>query len=556
MMSEVEARATDVDPLTRVLDELGDGSSLVWIIFLFTMFPTIFAGMHSNTYIFIAENPTHWCAVPELTSANWTSEQIREVSSAGACAKYDYNYSLLAEIGFAESRRYVAQRIKDATTLDCTGHNYADDTDRTSMVQEWDLVCKDAPKRATTHMALSLGKLLGAGFLGVSADKYGRRSIYVLGIFMFIVAGPASAYVPWYWGFVCLRLLTGVSFSAIQFSSLTTLTEVAGNTHRQWMAVAFNCGFASGPIIVAGVAYLSWTWRQIQVATSLPALVLLLFAWLMPESPRWLIAQGRRKEARRVLERFNGPIKDDYELPRTTGTGVTGKTVDGAEEKKGLSLWSDQMRGLKVIFGCAELRLRMFITCFTWLTASLTYYALALNVDNIAVDYYLFAVLQGVTEIPAYLVPTPILIVMGRRQASSMLFVLSGALLMAILSISRSNTAVIVAATLVSRFALSAAYGVIILYTSEFFPTVSRNSALGVSSAMAHVGSIVAPYSVVSLGNVVWWGPSTFCGILVLGAGVACRALPETRNRPLADTVQEELAEGRGSVSLGCKCSR
>lgn len=97
-----------------------------------------------------------------------------------------------------------------------------------------------------------------------------------------------------------------------------------------------------------------------------------------------------------------------------------------------------------------------------------------MNVDNFAVDYYLYAVLLGVTEIPAYLVPTPILMVLGRRQASSALFIISGLLLLTILSISRAATAAIVTASLVGRFFLSAAYGVFILYTSEFFPTVSN----------------------------------------------------------------------------------
>lgn len=96
----------------------------------------------------------------------------------------------------------------------------------------------------------------------------------------------------------------------------------------------------------------------------------------------------------------------------------------------------------------------------------------ALNVDNISVNYYLYAVLLGVTEIPAYLLPTPILMAMGRKPASSLLFAICGALLLAILGISRERTATIVTASLVSRFALSAAYGIFILYTSEFFPTV------------------------------------------------------------------------------------
>ncbi|OXU21339.1 hypothetical protein TSAR_002331 [Trichomalopsis sarcophagae] len=540
------------DPLTTALDKLGQGSGFLWMIFFFLMFPTIFSGMHSNTYIFIAEIPSHWCAVPELTQANWTAEQIRNISAVGPsgpswCSKYDYDYSHLAEIGFEESLKYAEKHHESVGSVECTEYNYADDVGRKSMVEEWDLVCKRAPQRATTHMALSLGKLIGAGVLGVSADRYGRRTIYVFGIVLFVIVGPASAYVLSYWGFVVLRLLTGVCFSAIQFSSLTTLTEVAGSTHRQWMGIAFNCGFASGSIFVAGISYLASEWRQVQVATSLPSLILLLFMWFMPESPRWLISRGRRKEARAILEKFHGAIKED----------APSATVEQSKSEK-TSLLSDQIRGLRMMFGHRELRKRAIISYFAWMTASLTYYALALNVDNIAVDYYLYAVLLGVTEIPAYLVPTPILMLVGRRQASSALFIISGLLLLTILSISREATAVLVAASLVARFCLSAAYGVFILYTSEFFPTISRNSALGSSSAMAHVGSIIAPYSVVVLGELAWWGPSTLCGALALIAGFTCLALPETRNRPLADTVEEEVAEGRGNVSFSksFKCAR
>ncbi|XP_011504021.1 PREDICTED: solute carrier family 22 member 16-like, partial [Ceratosolen solmsi marchali] len=165
-----------------------------------------------------------------------------------------------------------------------------------------------------------------------------------------------------------------------------------------------------------------------------------------------------------------------------------------------------------------------------------------LNVDAVSVNYYLYALLLGVTEIPAYLLPTPVLMVMGRRQASSILFGTSGLLLIVILALPRSQTVAIVSVNLISRFSLSAAYGIMILYASELFPTIARSSALGTSAAMAHVGSIVAPFSVDNLVTLAWWGPSTLCGVLVLGAALACLVLPETRDRPLADSVEEEPA--------------
>ncbi|XP_011505904.1 PREDICTED: organic cation transporter protein-like [Ceratosolen solmsi marchali] len=550
----------ETDPLTKALDKLGEGSPFLWMVFFFTMFPTIFAGMHSNTYIFIAQIPIHWCAVPELTKANWTSDQIRNISSVGSCAKYDYDYSHLAEIGFEESLKYVEKHHETTGTVKCTEYNYAANVERKSMVEEWNLVCDEGPKRATIHMALSLGKMLGAGILGVSADRYGRRGVYALGIVLFVVAGPVSGFVPWYWTFVILRLVTGLGFSAIQFSSLTTLTEVAGNTHRQWMALAFNCGFASGSIFVAGISYLASDWRQVQVATSLPSLILLLFVWFMPESPRWLISQGKRGLARDIIEKFYGPITnypDDMTLTLESPSSKTNKPAVNAKNVQS-NLLTNQLNGLKIIFNNRELQKRTCISYFTWMTASFTYYTLALNVDAVSVNYYLYALLLGVTEIPAYLLPTPVLMVMGRRQASSILFGTSGLLLIVILALPRSQTVAIVSVNLISRFSLSAAYGIMILYASELFPTIARSSALGTSAAMAHVGSIVAPFSVDNLVTLAWWGPSTLCGVLVLGAALACLVLPETRDRPLADSVEEELADSRGSVSWTqvCACSR
>lgn len=46
------------------------------------------------------------------------------------------------------------------------------------------------------------------------------------------------------------------------------------------------------------------------------------------------------------------------------------------------------------------------------------------------------------------------------------------------------------------RFCISAVFIVVILHTAELFPTEVRNSSIGTSSTMAHIGSISAPYVV------------------------------------------------------------
>jgi MFS family permease len=49
---------------------------------------------------------------------------------------------------------------------------------------------------------------------------------------------------------------------------------------------------------------------------------------------------------------------------------------------------------------------------------------------------------------------------------------------------------------MLGRLGITAVYAVMTLHTAELFPTEIRNSALGISSTMAHVGSITAPYIV------------------------------------------------------------
>lgn len=72
------------------------------------------------------------------------------------------------------------------------------------------------------------------------------------------------------------------------------------------------------------------------------------------------------------------------------------------------------------------------------------------------------------------------------------------------------------------------------MYTTELFPTVARNMAMGASSTVSRIGSMLAPF-VAGLNVVAPWLPPAAFAIVPLIAALACYLLPETRGKKLSD---------------------
>ncbi|CAA9996793.1 unnamed protein product, partial [Nesidiocoris tenuis] len=75
------------------------------------------------------------------------------------------------------------------------------------------------------------------------------------------------------------------------------------------VTIMTNIAYSLGLMALAVIAYLVRDWRQLALATSVPFLTFFLYWWVLPESPRWLLARGRFDEAEKILKtmaRVNG----------------------------------------------------------------------------------------------------------------------------------------------------------------------------------------------------------------------------------------------------------
>lgn len=79
--------------------------------------------------------------------------------------------------------------------------------------------------------------------------------------------------------------------------------EIVGTKWRAPITVLYQIPYSLGHMSLGGLAYWFRHWEHLQLAITLPSIILLGYWWVVPESPRWLLAIGRQRAACQILER-------------------------------------------------------------------------------------------------------------------------------------------------------------------------------------------------------------------------------------------------------------
>jgi len=152
-----------------------------------------------------------------------------------------------------------------------------------------------------TFVGMTLGSLI-TGFVG---DRFGRRFTYQINLLIFGLASLAAAFAHDMNQLIVCRFVQGLGLGAEIVVGYSTVTEfVPPRTRGRWLAfMAF--------IVVAGFPATSllgyfiiptWGWRPMFVIAGIGSLIVWYLRKNLPESPRWLEAQGRTTEAEALMQ--------------------------------------------------------------------------------------------------------------------------------------------------------------------------------------------------------------------------------------------------------------
>jgi len=336
-----------------------------------------------------------------------------------------------------------------------------------------------------TFLGMTIGSLI-TGFVG---DKFGRRFTYQINLLIFGLASLAAAFAQDMPQLIVCRFVQGLGLGAEIVVGYSTLTEfVPPATRGRWLAfLAFLtvCGFP----VTAILGYLiipSFGWRPLFVIAGVGSLIVWYLRKNLPESPRWLEAQGRTAEAEALLQTIEKEVAGTSVLPAPAITApapqLTAASMFRPPILQRLLVGSWLLITINtLIFGFVIFLPQFFLRQGLTIANSLGYTAMLAG-----------ASLVGCAA-GAYLSDT-----IGRRWSiigASILTIIAGWFYAR--SNAASDPAIVLAVGAVLIVAIyiqtSILFGV---YTPELFPTEIRLRANGICNTLGRASTVISPFVV------------------------------------------------------------
>ena len=185
----------------------------------------------------------------------------------------------------------------------------------------------DSPSLEGWAMSCALiGCLIGAVSSGVLSNRFGRKRLLTLAAIFFAVSSLGTGMASHFTAFVAWRILGGYAIGLASGISPMYIAEISP-AHLRGRLVSLNqLAIVFGILLAQMVNWLiarpvspgataqeilvswngQWGWRWMFAGTAVPSMLFLVATFLVPESPRWLAATGKHRQALRVLERLGG----------------------------------------------------------------------------------------------------------------------------------------------------------------------------------------------------------------------------------------------------------
>ena len=324
--------------------------------------------------------------------------------------------------------------------------------------------------------ATVFGMFIGAAGQGEFSDRWGRKTVYQFNLLVFGVFTILGAFAPNVWWLVACRFIAGLGLGGEQPLAFAYAGEYAPARIRGRILafVHFVGGACVWPIATLFTLAFrdSIGWQGVWIVIGIGALIVWVFRFWLPESPRYLATHGRGDEALGVLEQMN--------IPRPKEKLAT----DAASDTK-----SDPFA---LVFTMFPVRVIAGMICFS------AFFGVAIGLGNWLPNIMTtkgFTITKSLqyTLVMNMAVPCASLFMMyaldrfGRKITSVCSFV--GAGIMAIVFANAQTETQLLVAGFIMIFFIQVSGNSMQIFASEVFPTNARASGFGWAAGVGRLST-------------------------------------------------------------------
>jgi MFS family permease len=419
--------------------------------------------------------------------------------------------------------------MTDECSENCTKHIFDKTTFTETIITQWDLVCNRSYLASLAQTVTMLGILFGNMLFGYLSDRFGRRNPIICAVMLQVISGTAAAFTPWFIVFLVLRFLAALATGGTMVISFVLIMELVGLEWRTTLGILYQIPFNLGHLLLPLIAFFLRDWRYYQVAISMPAIILISYYWVLPESPRWLLTTGKKEKAIKVLEK----AAHYNRLP----TATIKEDVNHYLQKNDIN---EERHGGNIFDLVRTPIIRTYTICvgFNWFVCGLCFFGSAQYIGQLGGNIFINVALSAVIQIPSTLLSVWAVKAWGRKRTLILSNITAGVSCILIALVPAELTWLKTTLSCVDMFGLTISFPTVYIYSGELFPTVVRNIGVGTSSMCARIGSMAAPF-IAGLVLIQPWLPPVVFGVVPLIGAVLCLKLPETLDCRLPDTIEE-----------------
>lgn len=398
------------------------------------------------------------------------------------------------------------------------------------------------------------GMLVGAIAFGYLADRFGRKKLFLATLLWYACFSVATVFSWSYESFLFCRVMTALAVGG-EYSAVTaTMGEFIPKRHRGKTDALILSGFPVGALVSAAISYFvlnhlspNLSWR---VGFGFGTTMALLFFWIrrvIPESPRWLLQQGRVAEAEAIVDEIAASAQraGSTQSVRNDATRRYAKTRYTPVHP---AFW----RNVRELFGTYRLRCGL-ASALNFSQAAVVYGVLSLMALVIlpymkvpAADMPLYYVYGNAAALLGGLTASLLVEAWGRRASLFVSYTFT-TLAIVVIYVMHTLPGMVFGYCLI-QFGVTWAYISGYVVSSEILPTRIRATGLGVSVAVGRLGAVIAPLMLTQVYAASGTPSAALIGLLVLALpGPFAAALwwlygRETRNVSLEEGSVDEAA--------------